>query len=167
MTKLSVPPGVPHAVARTRLADQLDRHLSRKLTLDCAPAGFGKPSLLAQWAARCKRICVCSFARTGGAELQQVPAYLVAAVQTGEVRLGVNTWALLQTTPPPSAPAVLTALLNSLARYPEALLVVLDDHHRVACAPVDDALAFLIDHLPPQRHLGLVTREAPALPLAR
>ena len=167
VTKLFVPPGVPHAVARSHLVEQLDRSLSRKLTLVCAPAGFGKSSLLAQWAARCKRPCVWVSLEPGERDLQQFLAYLVAAVQTVEVRLGASAWALLQTAPPPSAQAVLTALLNSLARYPEALLMVLDDYHRVACAPVDDALAFLIDHLPPQLHLALATREAPALPLAR
>ena len=33
--------------------------------------------------------------------------------------------------------------------------------------PVDDALTFLLDHLPPQMHLVIATREDPHLPLAR
>ena len=33
--------------------------------------------------------------------------------------------------------------------------------------PVDQALTFLVDHLPPQMHLVIATREDPPLPLAR
>ena len=33
--------------------------------------------------------------------------------------------------------------------------------------PVDEALAFLLEHLPPQMHLVIATREDPRLPLAR
>ncbi len=80
---------------------------------------------------------------------------------------GTVAWALLQTTPPPSAEAVLTALLNEVAEDLKAVVLVLDDYHQAACEPVDQALAFLIDHLPPQMHVALATRTEPALPLAR
>jgi LuxR family maltose regulon positive regulatory protein len=43
----------------------------------------------------------------------------------------------------------------------------LDDYHVLDARPVDDALAFLVEHLPPQVHLVIATREDPALPLAR
>ena len=46
-------------------------------------------------------------------------------------------------------------------------MLVLDDYHVLDARPVDDALAFLVEHLPPQLHLVIATREDPALPLAR
>ena len=33
--------------------------------------------------------------------------------------------------------------------------------------PVDEALTFLLEHLPPQMHLVIASREDPDLPLAR
>ena len=155
------------AVSRPRLVEQLDSGLARKLTLVCAPAGFGKSSLLSEWAARCRRPCVWVSLDQGERDLQQFLAYLVAAVQTVDASVGASAWALLQTTPPPSTKSVLSALLNEVAEDLEALLLVLDDYHLVACEPVDEALAYLIDHLPPQMHVALVTRTEPALPLAR
>jgi LuxR family maltose regulon positive regulatory protein len=44
---------------------------------------------------------------------------------------------------------------------------VLDDYHVIEAAAVDEALAFLIEHLPPPLHLVIATREDPPLPLAR
>jgi LuxR family maltose regulon positive regulatory protein len=44
---------------------------------------------------------------------------------------------------------------------------VLDDYHVIDAKPANDALAFLLDHLPPQMHLVITTREDPNLPLAR
>ena len=46
-------------------------------------------------------------------------------------------------------------------------LFVLDDYHVIDSKSVDEALAFLVEHLPPQMHLVIATREDPPLPLAR
>ncbi|MBT7081000.1 MAG: LuxR family transcriptional regulator, partial [Chloroflexi bacterium] len=45
--------------------------------------------------------------------------------------------------------------------------LVLDDYHVVDAKAVDDALAFLLEHLPKQMQLVIITREDPPLPLAR
>src|SRR5215218_8109025 len=50
-TKLRIPPQPHHAVHRARLIDALERRIPKyKLTLISAPAGYGKTTLLAQWA---------------------------------------------------------------------------------------------------------------------
>ena len=51
-TKLHVPVPRPGLVPRPRLAERLDEGLGRGLVLVCAPAGYGKMALLADWA-RC------------------------------------------------------------------------------------------------------------------
>jgi LuxR family transcriptional regulator, maltose regulon positive regulatory protein len=167
VTKLFAPPLVARAVSRPRLTEPLRAGMTRKLTLVCAPAGFGKSSLLGEWAAVCGRPCAWVSLDPGERDLQQFLACLVAAVQTVDASVGANARALLQATPPPSAELVLTALLNDVAEDLEAILLVLDDCHLVASQAVDEALAYLIDHLPPQMHLALATRAEPALPLAR
>ena len=101
--------------------------------------------------------------------------YLVAALQTlalSEVEgivagIGAGVLAALQSPEPPPAEALLTVLINEIATLPENFVLVLDDYHVIEAKPVDDALAFLVDHLPPQMHLVIATREDPRLPLAR
>ena len=50
---------------------------------------------------------------------------------------------------------------------PDDFILVLDDYHAIDARSVDDALAFLLEHAPPQMHLVIATREDPNLPLAR
>ena len=167
VTKLFAPPRGARAVSRQRLVEQLRGGVARKLTLVCAPAGFGKSSVLSEWAATCDRPCLWVSLDVGERDVQQFLACVVAAVQTVDASVGANAQALLQATPPPSATLVWTALLNDVAEDLEAVLLVLDDYHLAASGPVDEALAYLIDHLPPQMHVAIATRTEPALPLAR
>jgi LuxR family maltose regulon positive regulatory protein len=54
-TKLYLPRARPDLVARLRLFARLDAGLQGTLTLVCAPAGFGKTTLLAEWSHRAGR----------------------------------------------------------------------------------------------------------------
>jgi LuxR family maltose regulon positive regulatory protein len=62
---------------------------------------------------------------------------------------------------------MLTSLLNEIAIIQGQFVLVLDDYHIIDARPVDSALTYLIEHLPPQMHLVITTREDPCLPLAR
>ena len=73
----------------------------------------------------------------------------------------------LQSPQPPPTESILTALLNDIATVPDNFVLVLDDYHVIDARAVDDALTFLLEHLPPQMHLVIATREDPHLPLAR
>ena len=54
-TKLYLPRRRPGFITRPRLTERLDESLTRELVLVCAPAGFGKTALLADWARRRRR----------------------------------------------------------------------------------------------------------------
>ena len=93
-------------------------------------------------------------------------SYLVAALQTVQPELGQPVLAALQT-PQPPLDLILTSLLNEIAAFPERLVIVLDDYHAIDAPELDAALTFLLDHLPPQLHLVISSREDPGLSLAR
>src|SRR5690606_29235388 len=93
--------------------------------------------------------------------------YLVAAVRTVAANVGEEVVAGLQSSQPPRTEWVLTALLNELAALPASLILVLDDYHVIEAPAVDQALTFLLEHLPAQVHVVISTREDPPLPLAR
>ena len=93
--------------------------------------------------------------------------YLVAALQTLAPTLGAGVMGVLQAPQPPPAETMLTALLNEISAVPDAFILVLDDYHVMEAKPVDQALTFLLEHLPPQMRLVITTREDPQLPLAR
>jgi LuxR family maltose regulon positive regulatory protein len=167
VTKLYVPPARPGAVARPRLVARLDAGLHRTLTLVAAPAGSGKTTLVGAWAAGCGRPAAWLSLDAGDADPVRFLTYLVAALRTIAPTLGAGVLAVLQAPQPPPVEAILTALLNELATLPDHVVLVLDDYHAIDATPVDEALTFLLAHLPPRLHLVIVTREDPPLPLAR
>jgi LuxR family maltose regulon positive regulatory protein len=166
-TKLYVPPRRPRIVLRPRLDERLNDGLRCRLTLVSAPAGFGKSTLVAEWvAARGLPVAWLSLDE-GDSEPGRFLTYLVAALRNVATGAGESVLAMLGSSEPPRVEAALTPLLNELAAAPTDFVLVLDDYHLVDAKPVDDAVAFLVEHVPPQMHVVIVTREDPALPLAR
>ncbi len=94
-------------------------------------------------------------------------SYLVAALQTVAADLGEGVLHMLHSSQQPPTESILTALINEIATVAHNFVLVLDDYHTIDAAPVDQALAFLLEHQPPQMHLVITTREDPQLPLAR
>ena len=88
-------------------------------------------------------------------------------MQTIALTIGAGVVGLLQSPQPPPIEALLPTLLNEIATMPQPAILVLDDYHLLESRPIDQAMAFLIEHLPPQLHLAIVTCEDPPLPLAR
>ena len=74
---------------------------------------------------------------------------------------------MIQSAQPPPTDLVLTAMLNEIAVVPGDFILILDDYHAIGAKAIDAALSFLIEHLPPQMHLVMATREDPNLPLSR
>ncbi len=178
-TKLYIPPPRPKAVLRPRLIVQLNEGLHRKLTLISAPAGFGKTTVVSEWIAGCQRAVAWLSLDEGDSDPTRFLTYLVAALQTIAETIGEGVLGLLHSPQPPrergslwdEREALLTTLLNEIATMPDKFVLVLDDYHLIdAGGPlgaVDQALAFLLEHLPPRMHLVITTREDPQLPLAR
>ena len=75
--------------------------------------------------------------------------------------------AALQSAQPPPTEWLLLGLINEISTIHDDFLLVLDDYHTIDSTEVDEALSYLLDHLPPQMHLVIATREDPQLPLAR
>ncbi|MDQ4063781.1 MAG: helix-turn-helix transcriptional regulator, partial [Actinomycetota bacterium] len=166
-TKLYVPPPQPRIVLRPRLIERLNEGLHRRLTLVSAPAGFGKTTLLGEWLAGCGRPAAWLSLDEGDNDSTRFLSYLVAALQTIAADIGEGVLGALQSPQPPPTESSLTDLLNEIAAVEVDLVLVLDDYHMIDTKPVDDALTFLLEHLPPRMHLFIATREDPNLPLIR
>jgi LuxR family maltose regulon positive regulatory protein len=166
-TKLYIPPPRPEVVLRARLIKQLNKGLHHKLTLISAPAGFGKTTLASEWVAGCERSAAWLSLDKGDNDPTRFLTYLVAALQTVAANIGEGVLGVLQSPQPPPTESILTALLNEITSVPNNLLLVLDDYHVIDDQAVNKALTFLLEHLPPQMHLVITTREDPNLPLAQ
>ncbi|MEO6061394.1 MAG: LuxR C-terminal-related transcriptional regulator [Thermoflexales bacterium] len=166
-TKLFIPPPRPKTVLRPRLINRLNEGMHRKLTLISTPAGFGKTTLVSEWLASCARPAAWLSLDEGDNDPNRFLTYLVAALQTIAAHIGEGVLGVLQSPQPPPTESILSALLNEITTELDEFVLVLDDYHAIDAKPVDIALAFLLEHLPPQMHLVISTREDPDLPLAR
>jgi LuxR family maltose regulon positive regulatory protein len=166
-TKLYIPPPQPNLVARPHLVERLTAGLNRKLTLISAPAGFGKTTLLSEWVAGRRRSVAWLSLDQGDNDPVRFMAYVVAALQTVEGHIGQGVASMLQLPQLPPAESILTVLINEVALAPKDSILILDDYHAIEAQPIHEALAFLLDHLPPQMHLILSSRADPPWPLAR
>jgi LuxR family transcriptional regulator, maltose regulon positive regulatory protein len=166
-TKLYLPRLRPNVVSRPRLLERLNEGLHRKLTLIAAPAGFGKTTLVSEWVVTCGQPVAWLSLDDQDSDPARFLTYFIAALRTVAPTIGEGVLGVLQSSQPPPTEAILTALLNEITTLPDNFVLVLDDYHVLDAKPVDMALTYLVEHLPPQMHLVIATREDPQLPLAR
>jgi LuxR family transcriptional regulator, maltose regulon positive regulatory protein len=154
-------------VPRPRLTSYLDRSLHTPLTLIAAPAGFGKTTLLAEWAAGQSTPTAWLTVDAADRDLPRFVEYVVAAIETVAPGVGDPMLALLQRPHPVPAAEVGASLADELLDLDHDVVLVVDDFHLADSADVELFLGGLLPLLPPAFHLVLVTRTDPTLPLAR
>ncbi len=166
-TKLYIPPTRPGLVSRRRLFDRLEAGSHRKLALISAPAGFGKTTLVAEWACGSAREVAWLSLDEGDNDPVQFLQYLCAALQQVDGSIGQTLLPILRSPQFPPPQNLITTLVNDLSALDVALTLVLDDYHFVTSPVVHEMVRFLLEHQPPTVHLVLSTREDPPLPLVR
>jgi LuxR family maltose regulon positive regulatory protein len=194
-TKLYTPLTRPDLVSRPRLIERLNAGIRRKLTLVSAPAGFGKTTLICEWIngvgsmeygvkvspTPYSLLPTPYFAwlslDRGDNDPARFWAYVVAALQTvptlKAANVGQDALAMFKSPQPVPHEAILTTLINEITVLTQdsdpdsPLVLVLDDFHLIETPPIHRAIAFLLDHLPPQMHVVVLTRVTPSFSLAR
>jgi LuxR family maltose regulon positive regulatory protein len=166
---------------------------ARKLTLVSAPAGFGKTTLLSDWVSSLRPPTAGPDSTPVQKSRSQIPnlesqiqvawlsldkgdddaarfwSHFIAALQTIHPDVGDTALAAFQSPQSPPIESILTGLINEIAEETagsQLSVLILDDCHLVEAQAIYDALAFLLDHLPPQLHLVMATRADPPLPLS-
>ncbi len=174
-TKLHIPPPRPHQIPRPHLIAKLHAGIEEghQLIFVSAPAGFGKTTLLSDWAKASSYAVAWLTLDANDNDDPRFLAYLLAALQLTDERLGAGLLDAQLDANPSNPEKLLTALINqinALACDNESIgdfILVLDDFHVISNEIVLGAVAFLLEHQPANMHLVIATRSDPSLPLAR
>jgi LuxR family transcriptional regulator, maltose regulon positive regulatory protein len=166
-TKLYRPRSASDVITRTRLLERLNASLGGEITLVCAPAGFGKSTLLAQWVQKIDCPHAWLSLDEHDNELPVFVQSLAASLQTAFPDAFGAIAALLKAPRilPPDQIAPL--LINDMADVTDDVILVLDDYHLIHNREIHTLLELLVEHSPPQLHLVLICRSDPPLPVAR
>ena len=166
-TKLHAPRRRDGLVRRSRLDERLSSTDAPAVVLVSAPAGFGKTTLIAQWATAAD----ISGLRTAWVSLDRRDSdpvlfwsYVIAALRKVDDELGTAALRALQSSPG-DVDAVVGSLVNDLAALDDVVLV-LDDYHVIESLDVHESMRFFLEHLPPSVRLVVATRADPPWPLA-
>jgi LuxR family maltose regulon positive regulatory protein len=170
-TKLHVPEVRPGYISRADLVARLvaGGGSGRKLTLLCAPAGWGKTILLSEWSASPDESR--SFAWVSLDPEDDDPVrfwtYVIGALRTVEPAVGDEALARLPSAGRGLVEVVLPPLINELAGSSLRCVLVLDDYHVLHNELVHESVRYLLRHLPRTLQLVIASRGDPRLPLAR
>ena len=92
---------------------------------------------------------------------------MIAALQKARPEIGRELLNILQSAQLPASDTLLIHLINEISARPDKTILVLDDYHLADNPALDQAIVFLLNHLPPQLHIIITTREDPPFPLSR
>lgn len=161
----------PHgAIERWRLDAIRTAAAQVRLVTITAPAGFGKTTLVASWVQHWRaqgQHCAWLGLEPDDDEPARFLYCMARALQGLGPEVGQAALAILQGNMLVAPRAVVSLLLNDLASLDGEVFVVLDDYQSIDDAAIHEALAYLIQHAPPELHLLITSRRAVALPLGR
>jgi LuxR family maltose regulon positive regulatory protein len=161
-TKASIPRRV-NLLSRNRLLDFLQRNIHRKLTLVCASPGYGKTSLLVDFAHNVK-VPVCWYTLDSTDEdPSNFLDYVIEAVRAYFPGFGEQARTLLRQGQTRDLRSLVGLIINDLANIAERRVVlVLDEYHTIGNADaVHRVLDLFLEFLPSNVHLIVASRSIP------
>jgi LuxR family maltose regulon positive regulatory protein len=166
-TKLHIPASRAETVPRLRQLELMMEALNRKLTLISAPAGFGKTTLVSEWALGCNSPVAWISMDAGDSDPIRFLTYIASALQTIKADIAEGVLKGLQYIQAAEIESVLPILLNEISDIKNDFVLVFDDYHVADSETINPILNYFLDHLPPKMHLIITTRKNPQIALNR
>lgn len=170
-TKLYIPPIQSSLVRRPRLVQSLEHgyRLGKHVTLVCAPAGFGKTTLVREWIKSSEPGKPFGWLSLDDGDNDPVRflIYLVSAIQKVNAAIGRTLLPSLNSSQVPPLTELVEILINEISSESNSFLIVLDDYHLIKKVEVHSILQLLLKRQPETLHLVIITREDPPFSLPR
>jgi len=164
-SKLSRPVRLDHTVVRDRLLAKLSGANNFRLILITSPAGYGKTTLISQWAAGKNDLGWFSIDE-GDNQQERFASYLIAAIQQATGGHCDASEAMVQKRQYASLTSLFAQLFIELAEWDHPLWLVIDDYHLITNPVIHEAMRFFLRHQPENLTLLVMSRNLPQLGIA-
>jgi LuxR family maltose regulon positive regulatory protein len=164
--KVTVQPARPGMVVREQLVDRLLDSRDQRVVWIAAPPGYGKTTLLSQWADRERRpVAWLSLDRSDEDATVFLSDVIAAFEGVGSIDPQLTPSLVASASPVPELAVIRLAAV--LAGAPEPTLLVIDDAHLISDRGAWNVLVGLTDHLPSAVQVAIATRDGQDAHLAR
>lgn len=164
-SKLSRPVRLDHTVVRERLLAKLSGANNFRLALITSPAGYGKTTLISQWASGKNDVGWFSLDE-GDNQQERFASYFIAAIQQATGGHCVSSEVMAQKRQYASLSSLFAQLFIELAEWQRALYLVIDDYHLITNPVIHEAMRFFLRHQPENLTLIVLSRNLPQLGIA-
>jgi LuxR family maltose regulon positive regulatory protein len=167
-TKISIPSLRESLVNRNRLLQEITNGLQGRITAICAPAGYGKTTLISQWvresALRAAWVSLDEMDNDQVRFWRYIGYALSEAFPNDSIK---RISSLVQALPGVSLHTFLDALINELCVISSPLVLILDDYQSITNPAIHDSLTYFIDYLPSTVHIIIASRVTLPIPTSK
>jgi ATP/maltotriose-dependent transcriptional regulator MalT/DNA-binding SARP family transcriptional activator len=172
--KIHCPPLRADMLSRGRLTTWLDRAAAGRVVLIVAEAGFGKTTLLADWATHSKRVTSWYRLEHDDRDWLTFVRHLVAGGREADPDFAPDTFGMLQALGPggPTRQDLIATIAREMADFGAAraagFTLIIDDYHVVDdCPDVAPIVRALLDRTGPGFSVVLSSRSVPSFPMGK
>jgi len=167
LSKLRVPRSIAQHVSRPHLIARLNEGMAGKATFLTAPAGYGKTTLVSEWARQTNVPIGWLSLDEKDNDLVRFWRYVTASIEQAIGALPGSVHAAADALNPGQFEPFLVNLLNELNRLHNPLVLVWDDWHLIMEPEIVDSVSFFLEYLPPMVHLLFASRSSVRFAKAR
>ncbi|WP_251037804.1 AAA family ATPase [Paenibacillus albidus] len=162
-SKLRMPAVQEQTVNRPRLLELLSGGLRRRATFVTAPAGYGKTTLISQWAGQLKEAVGWVTLNERDNDLLLFWKYILEAIERACPGF-YPVWSEAEGLRPGNYEPLMIELLNALEDWRQPLVLILDDWHYITDPHIQESVSFFMEYLPPNLHLCFAAAGKPHCP---
>ena len=157
-TKFFIPRSFSSQITRPRLTNLMNAGLDRPLTLVCAPAGYGKTTLVSNWVKEIGIISAWLSLDDGDNDPICFFQYFLKALQKISPGIRGDLLDMLRGIQLNQIESVINLLINDLVSFSSPFILVIDDFHVIQSETVFRMVTYFLEHMPNLMHLVILTR---------
>ncbi|MHB8134949.1 MAG: LuxR C-terminal-related transcriptional regulator [Anaerolineaceae bacterium] len=155
-------------VHRNHLISKIEKGIEQGFVLVSSPPGYGKTTLVADWAQHCKTPVAWLSLDPYDNDLLIFNRYLEQLFEKNLFSTNHSQFNLpVENNSIDNYPTLLAAFINSFSESTTDYTLVLDDYHVIKNQKIHESIIYLLDHFPAHLRLIIITRSDPPFSLAR